>query len=71
MNKLPSGRIILPTRLQAGAVDHDANNSCWKLWLHTSDYVYGTYLQLNHDGSAQRVTVRDGYDDIVEVKPKT
>jgi hypothetical protein len=76
-------RTQIPTRLQGAAIDRvihvvDANapnklweyKKHWRVWLHTNDHVYGTYLELHDDGSITRVTVRDGYDERVEVAPK-
>lgn len=42
----------------------------WMLWTATKDFVYGTYLLLNHDGSIERVTARqDEGDEIWTVRP--
>jgi hypothetical protein len=61
-------RIALPTRIQ-GAVDRV--EGAWKVWLHTNDFKYGTFLLLHDDGSATRVTVRYGEgDDEHIIKPK-
>lgn len=70
-------RTAIPTRLQGAAIDritglwteHGVPDH-WRVWLHTNDHVYGTFLELWDDGSITRVTVRDGYEDRVEIKPK-
>lgn len=55
----PQGkRIAFPPRLQGGAADYDEVNKCWRIWLHTNDYIHGTYLELNWDGKATRVVTR-------------
>lgn len=42
---------------------------CWRLWLHTPDYIHGTYLLLHYSGKVERVTVRaDEGDEIVLIK---
>lgn len=51
-------RIAFPPRLQGGAADYDEVNKCWRVWLHTVDFVYGTCLELSWDGTATRVVVR-------------
>ena len=61
-------RIALPTRIQ-GALEHHGGGK-WRLWLHTNDFVYGTFLELYPDGSCFRVTVRDEEgDEVVLIKP--
>lgn len=43
----------------------------WKLWIHTNDYVLGTYLLLHDSGKIERVTVRaDEGDEVVLIKPE-
>lgn len=62
-------RIALPTRIQ-GALEFVPHMGCWRLWLHTSDFIYGTYLELNADGSCDRITERvDEGPDIAVIKP--
>ena len=50
------GRVGLP-RLTgiSNAVDY-MGGGVWRLWLHTPDYVHGTYMLLYSDGMATRVT---------------
>lgn len=61
-------RISLPTRIQ-GALDYQGGG-VWHLWLHTSDFVHGTFLKMYSDGCVQRITVRaDEGDEVVLVKP--
>lgn len=61
-------RIGLPIRIQ-GALDY-LGGGRWRLWLHTRDYVLGTYLELYGDGKVVRVTEREGEGpDIVLVRP--
>jgi hypothetical protein len=63
-------RVALPKRIQ-GALDWDSNTKCHILWLHTADYVYGTYLELHPNGKVVRVTVRDDEgDDVHTVRPQ-
>lgn len=70
-------RTAIPNRLQGGAieelegiVDMDGYGSTWRVWLHTNDWIHGTYLLLYKDGKIERVTVReDEGDDIIVVKP--
>lgn len=66
-------RVALPTRIQ-GALeyDHAAPFGKWRLWLHTNDFVFGTFLELHPDGRVFRVTVRaDEGDEVVLIKPAT
>jgi hypothetical protein len=64
-------RVGIPNRLQGGALDFIPNNSSWRLWLHTNDWIHGTYVEMFPDGSANRVTIRaDEGDDVVPIKPK-
>jgi len=43
----------------------------YKLWLHTSDRLLGTFLKLYDNGKIERVTVRsDCGDEIVLIKPE-
>ena len=30
----------------------------WRLWIHSSDYVYGTYMDMHDDGSVWNITTR-------------
>ena len=63
-------RIALPPRLQGGCVDRDKSNTYWILWLHTRDWIHGTYLALYDDGRCERVTLRaDEGPEIWEIKP--
>lgn len=51
------------------AVDDWYELGFWILWLHTSDFVHGTYLRLYDDGCIERITVRDDEgDDIQPIK---
>jgi hypothetical protein len=60
-------RVALPTRIQ-GAIDY-MGGSTWRLWLHTHDFVHGTYLTLFGDGRITRTTVReDEGDEVVVIK---
>lgn len=41
----------------------------WRLWIHTNDFVLGTYLTLYDDGMCERTTVRVGEgDDVITVR---
>lgn len=67
-------RVAIPQRLQGGAIEEAASFSkyvmVWRVWLHTNDWVHGTFLLLYQNGMIERVTVReDEGDDIVVVKP--
>ena len=70
-------RIAIPNRLQGGSVEDKEGDfyiegwaTTWKVWLHTNDWVHGTYMLLYANGKIERVTVRaDEGDDIVVVKP--
>jgi hypothetical protein len=70
-NYLPSHHRVLGmplgTRLHriVRQSDHE-----WLLWLATNDFVFGTYLLLDNDGTVTRVTVRnDEGDEINIVRP--
>lgn len=43
---------------------------CWRLWLSANaDYTLGTFIQLNDDGTIQRVTwLADGSESIFDIK---
>jgi hypothetical protein len=60
-------RVALPLRIQ-GALDYMGGGT-WRLWLHTPDYIHGTYLTLYSNGKVTRTTVRaDEGDEIVNIK---
>lgn len=63
-------RIGIPQRTGiANAVDF-MGGGVWRLWLHTPDYVHGTFLLLYSDGRATRVVCReDEGDDEFIVRP--
>lgn len=49
-------RVGIPRRTGvAEAVDY-LGGGVWRLWLHTPNYVHGTYLLLYSDGKVTRVT---------------
>ena len=49
-------RVGIPRRTGvAEAIDY-LGGGVWRLWLHTPDYVHGTYLLLYSDGKVTRVT---------------
>ena len=54
-------RIALPLRIQ-GAIDR-LEGGVWRLWLHTPDFIHGTYLKLYSDGRVERITVREDEGD--------
>lgn len=42
----------------------------WRIWLHTRDWITGTYLLLYPNGTVEQVTVRDSEgDDVAIIKP--
>jgi hypothetical protein len=42
----------------------------YRIWIHTSDRVFGTYLALWDDGKIERITVRKGEGDQIDlIKP--
>lgn len=60
-------RLALTPRIQ-GAIDFMGAGR-WRLWLHTPNYIHGTYLDLYSDGKVVRVTVReDEGDEVVVLK---
>lgn len=62
-------RTAIPNRLQGGALD-DLGNGTWRLWLHTRDWCWGTYLVICADGSVTQVTTRpDVGDEVLLIKP--
>jgi hypothetical protein len=75
-------RIALPRHIQ-GALEYvpmrrdpvrydRSNPAYYRLWLHTSDFVLGTFLELWPNGWVIRVTVReDQGDERVLVRPAT
>jgi hypothetical protein len=43
----------------------------WKIWIHTNNFILGTYLVLYDTGKIERVTVRDDeMDQVVLIKPE-
>jgi len=44
----------------------------WIIWLHTKDYIHGTYLKLYNNGKIERITIRvdEECDDVALVKPE-
>jgi hypothetical protein len=62
-------RIALPPRIQGG-LEYEPSTKCYKLWLHTADFVLGTYLLLYPDGKIERVVLRaDEPDQVDTIKP--
>lgn len=60
-------RVALTPRIQ-GALDYMGGGR-WRLWLHTPDFIHGTYLDMQSNGRIDRVTVRqDEGDEIVCIK---
>jgi hypothetical protein len=60
-------RVALPQR-QQGALDY-MGGGVWRLWLHTPDFVHGTFLTLYSNGKVTRTTVRaDEGDEVVVIK---
>jgi len=75
-------RVGIPRRTGVAEAIDFMGGGVWRLWLHTPDYKFGTYLLLRSDGSATRVTefadappetmlVRpaNGYDATTETQP--
>ena len=61
-------RAALPPRTQNGAIDY-MGGGVWRLWLHTPNYIHGTFLTLYSNGKIERTTVReDEGDDVVVIK---
>lgn len=61
-------RVVIPTRLQGSCID-DLGGGKWRIWLHTNDWIYGTYLTLYSNGMVTRTTARiDEGDDVITVK---
>lgn len=62
-------RIALPRHIQGG-LEYLPHRKQYRLWLHTNDFVLGTFLLLQSDGGITRVTVReDEGDEICVVRP--
>jgi hypothetical protein len=41
----------------------------WLIWIHTRDYIHGTFLKLYDNGAIENVTVRAGEgDEVILVK---
>jgi len=46
------------------------SENSWMLWVHTIDFVHGTYYDLCDDGSMNQVTVKPGgIEHSVPIKP--
>lgn len=56
-------RIAIPNRLQSGCIERDHRMNTWRVWLHTNDFIHGTFLCLYADGKVTRVTIREGEGD--------
>jgi len=65
-------RVGLPNKITVSAIDRDSTNSLWRLWLHTNDFVHGTFVALHDDGTVERITTRegDGTEDVALIKPR-
>lgn len=58
-------RIVPSARNQAAG-----ETACWQLWIHTNDFIFGTYLLLYDDGRVERWTDRaDEGPQFITVKP--
>ena len=46
-------------------------NGYWIIWLHTNDFIHGTFLRLHDNGLIENVTIRSDRpdEDIFIVKP--
>lgn len=79
----PAHRIGLPPGMRVLYIErHEADykgdqwnetriDGHYRLWLHTSDRLLGTYLKLHDNGKIERVTVRANEGDQVDlVKPE-
>lgn len=44
----------------------------WIVWLHTKDYIHGTYLKMHDDGKIEQVTIRadEPCPDVALIKPR-
>ena len=53
-------------------VDHFDQYNCWRIWLTAnSDFTLGTFIQLNNNGTVQRVTWHpDGTESIFDITNK-
>ena len=62
-------RVGIPRRTGvAEAIDY-MGGGVWRLWLHTPNYIHGTYLLLYSDGKVTRVTeVADGPPETLVVR---
>ena len=62
-------RVGIPRRTGvAEAIDY-LGGGVWRLWLHTPNYVHGTYLLLYSDGKVTRVTeFADGSPETLVVR---
>lgn len=55
-------RTALPPRTTNSALDY-LGGGVWRLWLHTPDFVHGTYLKLYSCGKIIRVVSREDEGD--------
>lgn len=56
-------RISIPNRLQGACIERVRDTNEWIVWLHTPDFVHGTFLHLHADGKVTRVTVTEDESD--------
>jgi len=52
----PLARVGIPRRTGVAEAIDFVGGGVWRLWLHTPNYVHGTYLLLYSDGKVTRVT---------------
>lgn len=64
-------KVTLPARMKVMCFERDTTNKLYRAWIHTADFVNGTYLELHDDGLITRVTIRPhDPDDVVVIKPR-
>ena len=71
-----AGPIPLKVNLQSPIrdlrVDHFDQHGCWRIWLTANgDFSLGTFIELNYDGTVQRVTWHpDGTESTFDITNK-
>ncbi len=67
----PGTRLLRIAREPKVYGDFSIDDGYWIIWLHTRDFIHGTFLRLHDNGKIESVTIREDRPDeeIFVVKP--
>lgn len=67
----PGTKLLRIARQSKVYGDFTVDDGHWIIWLHTNDFIHGTFLRLHDNGLIENVTIRSDRpdEDIFVVKP--